>query len=170
MRLFLCFSALMLLAACGEAQQANAHRAKNMVLVEAKNTGEGWRKFFSIDKPADPYPRAVAPAYCYRLQTDVLCYRRPQAGMEDRLVGQQPLAATLGWVPTDADGRPSETTPVARIESGGTRSTAQEAAAAYVSGYSPVSNNTLHGPGTPGRASSAPSRVSSGPRVLMPNP
>ncbi len=155
--------ALLLLSACGEPQQENAHRAKNMVLVEGKATGDAWKRFFTIDKP-DPYPRAVAPAYCYKLQTDTLCYRNPQPGMAGRLVGQQPLAATEGWVPTDADGRPAHVRPAPRIETGGTRSTAQDAYDSYVSGYSPVSNNSANGSGVSG---ASPSR--SGPRVLMPN-
>lgn len=157
-------SLLLLLSAC-EAQQAQADRARNMALVEGKATGDAWHRLFTIDQP-NPYPRAVAPAYCYKLQTDTLCYRNPQPGMEDRLVGQQPLAATAGWVPVDADGRPAHVGPQPRIETGGTRSTAQEAYDSYVSGYSPVSNNTVNGSGVNAVAASA---RATGPRVLMPN-
>lgn len=154
----------LLLSACGDAQKAQADRARNMALVEGKATGDAWNRLFTIDKP-NPYPRPVAPAYCYKLQTDTLCYRNPQAGMEGRLVGQQPLAATVGWVPVGEDGRPAHIGPQARIESGGTRSTAKEAYDSYVSGYSPVSNNTIGGSGV---APVSPAR-GTGPRVLMAN-
>jgi hypothetical protein len=54
-------------------------------------TGASLKRIFTVE-PKKPYrPHAVAEAYCYRMQSDILCYRRPQPGKEVQFVGRQPV-------------------------------------------------------------------------------
>ncbi len=52
-------------------------------------TGERMRKWLIEPRPAPKPDNSIASAYCYHAQTDVLCYRQPMVGWENRLVAYQ---------------------------------------------------------------------------------
>ena len=154
-----------------------------------QNTGTSLKKIFALEpkKPFQPHP--VATAYCYHAQSDILCYREPQKGMEVQFVARQPtdsvgqaITATPA-VPPSVDeihqGAVDSSFPQANRAFGGA---AQEAALSYpgtthgsasFSSQTRTSSNANYGSNTASynmNTSGYTSAQNSGPTVLMPNP
>lgn len=60
-----------------------------LVRDKAKVTGNKLRSWLITPLPPKKANQAVAASYCYRSQTDVLCYRQPVPGWEGRLIAYQ---------------------------------------------------------------------------------
>lgn len=61
---------------------------KNNVYKGARELRDWW-----LTPPEHKPPRAVPPSYCYRTFQDVVCYRQPVAGWENRIVAYQGTGA-----------------------------------------------------------------------------
>lgn len=64
-------------------------RVATHVRDSVKTGGRKLKDWWNQPPAAPAKPREVASAYCYRAQTDVMCYRSPMPGWEARLVGYQ---------------------------------------------------------------------------------
>ena len=149
-------------------------------------TGTSLKRIFVVEpkKPFRPHP--VAEAYCYRTQTDILCYREPRKGMEVQYVARQPtesVGVALGAndkVPPSVEeihrGLPDDGFPPGRVTTG----TAAEAARNYpVTPFgrsasfnsSSTNQSVITSSNGSSYVTSASTSVATtkGPRVLMPN-
>lgn len=93
----LAMGALCSVAACenfGEAQRQAADSSKRMV-YETKNK---WRDLFTYNPApvSDPLPQT---RYCYKTQTDTVCYDSPQPNMTAKLIGYQDGANISAYQP-----------------------------------------------------------------------
>ena len=59
-----------------------------------KVTGEQFRSWLITPPPGKAPDHAIATSYCYHSLTDVLCYRQPIPGWENRLIAYQGTNAT----------------------------------------------------------------------------
>lgn len=115
MKPILCALFCLSLTACGPVVETT-DRVANNIKADAHATAEHMEKWFAI--PRKQSPRPVPTTYCYKAQTDVLCYRQPMPGWEHRLVGYQgtgaepPPPATMQVLKT-ASGSPE--TPAMRV-------------------------------------------------------
>lgn len=84
----LIFTGLLSVSACEPAKQTGTFLANNLKdsLYETGYAVQDWAMTPPRGK-GEPLP--VASSYCYRAQTDVLCYRQPMPGWEGRLVAYQ---------------------------------------------------------------------------------
>jgi hypothetical protein len=141
----------------------------------------------------------VPTSYCYKVQSDVLCYRDPRAVWEGRLIGRQPTtrADMNSRDPADFGTSEVDVAPVAPVSAApfvpptmmqqrpnagpamNSNGAAAEAARLYVSSPAPVAPSTVPSYGNSasfggssviGGSATRASTASSGPRVLMPNP
>src|SRR5262245_34188551 len=85
---------LLLLAGCQSMLDGSKRASRNIAdnYVKVSNKMSGW---FKVDRTPPPEPPAMPPRYCYQLQADVVCYDRPVAGKEARLVGSQGTGAGI---------------------------------------------------------------------------
>lgn len=90
---------LLALSACGPTITDTSNRAANTVEDNVSATWDEARGLLDISrkKPAQPDPKSQ-PRYCYKFLQDVVCYARPVAGEEDRLVGWQDSRGHAGYV------------------------------------------------------------------------
>lgn len=63
--------------------------AASKVRDQVKVTADKLRTWLIAPPPAKGAPHAIASSYCYRSLQDVLCYRQPIPGWEQRLVAYQ---------------------------------------------------------------------------------
>lgn len=81
-------SIVLALSGCMKLQDSSS-RALDDVGSETANTWNKLRETLDLSKPK-PKARSMAqPRYCYRAFEDVICYRRPIAGQESRLLAYQ---------------------------------------------------------------------------------
>ena len=80
----------------------------NQLRDNVKKTGAKIQEWWFTPLPStEPLP--VASSYCYKAQTDILCYRQPMPGWEHRLVAYQgtgaapPPPATMQLMPQKAN-------------------------------------------------------------------
>lgn len=91
----------------------NVVTAATMARNNLKESGEDLHKWLVEPPPAERQPQAIASSYCYRTYQDVLCYRAPMPGWENRLVGYQgtyakaPPLAVMEPLPVSVDTKPS---------------------------------------------------------------
>ncbi len=63
-------------------------RAGYNIRKEVVKTSNRVSDYFRVEeKKPEPKRQVMAPRYCYKVLTDVVCYRNPQPGAENRLVG-----------------------------------------------------------------------------------
>ena len=72
-----------------ENAESRATAIASTVRDKAKVTGEKLRTWLITPAPSKKPDQSIASSYCYRSQADVLCYRQPMAGWENRLVAFQ---------------------------------------------------------------------------------
>ena len=68
--------------------ESGATSTATIVRDKVKVTGERLRSWLITPTPIKK-PNSIAASYCYRAQTDVLCYRQPVPGWEGRLLAFQ---------------------------------------------------------------------------------
>ena len=76
------------LAACSAPSQHAGEQLATDLRDNIYNTSERIQKWV-MTKPVKPQPQPVAATYCYSAYQDILCYRAPMPGWEDRLVAYQ---------------------------------------------------------------------------------
>ena len=96
-------SLALLVSACGDARQ-NADRVGDGLKENYDKTSERIKAWMT---PTPKKPKQeVAASYCYQSLQDILCYRQPMPGWENRLIGYQgtnapaPLPAMTQVLPT----------------------------------------------------------------------
>src|SRR5690606_10093232 len=60
----------------------------NIVRDNIKVTNKKIVDWWTYEPEVKP-PHAIASSYCYKAQSDVMCYRQPMPGWEHRLIGYQ---------------------------------------------------------------------------------
>lgn len=107
MRFNACLILLVITCACTPAAETGKFLADNL-------KDSMYETAYAIDDWANTPPKGkgelkpMAHRYCYKVQTDILCYRQPMPGMETQLVGYQgqdaptPPAATMRLMPKSA--------------------------------------------------------------------
>jgi hypothetical protein len=92
----LCATALLTsLAACDAVKDASDHAADNSkrVIYDAKDR---WKNLLTYHPTEKPQPQLPQTRYCYRMQSDIVCYDSAQAGLTAPMVGYQD-GANIAW-------------------------------------------------------------------------
>ncbi len=76
------------LSACTPAAESGSRIAYS-VRESAIVTGEKIKDYFTYRPKVPPPTPMLAPRFCYRTVTDIICYDQPRPGAENRLVGWQ---------------------------------------------------------------------------------
>lgn len=104
---------LLPLAACSAPAQQTAERLTTNLRDNFYETTQRLEKIIT-EKPQKPQPKSVAASYCYNVYQDILCYRAPMPGWENRLAGYQ---GTNAQPPTPAvmQPMPVQVAPVEKV-------------------------------------------------------
>lgn len=81
-------SLLLLCTACAQAQQTG-ERGRDYARKEYVVTGQKLKEFFTIPARKAPEVKPASNSYCYKAQLDIVCYKVPIHGADERLVGYQ---------------------------------------------------------------------------------
>lgn len=101
------------LAGCSASSQMASGRLATDLRDNVYNTSERLQKWV-LTKPEKPQPKPVAASYCYNVYQDILCYRSPMPGWENRLAGYQGTNA-LPPMPAQMEPLPIHTADTSKI-------------------------------------------------------
>lgn len=129
-RTVLILACILALSACQKARELRAEWGAKAGVMAASpqedNKIEGSAHYsFPEMTPGKHYDRGES-SFCYKVQTDILCYDQPRSGWEDRMVGYQepmrpagqPRNLALATQPYATDNAPASTTvaPVGQVQ------------------------------------------------------
>jgi hypothetical protein len=108
-RVLLILGCLLMFSACQKARELRSQWGEKMGVMEAqpqegrKIEGSAYYSFPEVT-PGKQYKSESS--FCYKVQTDILCYDQPRSGWEDRMVGYQepmrPVSSASGYGANDA--------------------------------------------------------------------
>lgn len=162
--------ALFALSACGEMQE-NIYRAQTEVQKEASVTLDKVQGYLQVPKYKKASPKEPPPSYCYRTGGDILCYKQPLPGQEDRLVGYQSTIAPEALVASKAKVREVKPMPprvVKPVPASAPAPAAKQSDTVFVDMAPQVKPDDTATQTIPAASNTKKDKMTEGPRDLMP--